>query len=208
VIALRKRQQRNLLATLFFSQGVPMLLGGDELGRTQGGNNNAYCQDNAISWFDWENIDEDLLAFTRALIHFYREHPVFRRRGWFQGREVHVQSADHVHDIAWFTAAGVEMSDHDWANAAANVLGIFLNGEGLSLPNDYGERVIDDSFYLMFNAHHEPTRFRFPHARWGQYWTLVMDTKNGFVSKGKRATARAARSFVELDSRTLAVWKL
>ncbi|HMI91542.1 MAG TPA: glycogen debranching protein GlgX, partial [Polyangiales bacterium] len=116
VIALRKRQQRNLLATLFFSQGVPMLLAGDELGRTQGGNNNAYCQDSPISWLDWDHVDQDLLAFTRALIHFYREHPVFRRRGWFQGRAVHEQSGDNLHDIAWFTAAGVEMSDVDWAN--------------------------------------------------------------------------------------------
>jgi isoamylase len=205
VIALRKRQQRNLLATLFFSQGVPMLLAGDELGRTQGGNNNAYCQDNEISWFDWQHVDQELLAFTRSLIHFYREHPVFRRRGWFQGRAVHVRSGDNLHDIAWFTATGTEMSDVDWGNASANVVGIFLNGEGIMTPNDFGERVTDESFYLMFNAHHEPTRFRFPHARWGQYWTLVMDTKNGFVDK--RATARAARSFVELDSRTLAVWK-
>jgi isoamylase len=205
VIALRKRQQRNLLATLFFSQGVPMLLGGDELGRTQGGNNNAYCQDNPVSWLDWEQIDQELLAFTRALIHFYREHPVFRRRGWFQGRPLHAQSGDNLHDIAWFTAAGVEMSDVDWANASANVVGIFLNGEGIVTPNDYGERVTDDSFYLMFNAHHEPTRFRFPQARWGQHWQLVMDTKNGFAAK--RPTPRAARTFVELDSRMLSVWK-
>jgi glycogen operon protein len=205
VIALRKRQQRNLLATLFFSQGVPMLLGGDELGRTQGGNNNAYCQDNPVSWLDWEHIDRDLLEFTRSLIQFYRKHPVFRRRGWFQGRAVHEQRGDGLHDIGWFTAAGLEMSDGDWANASANVVGIFLNGHGIVTPNDFGERVTDESFYLMLNAHHEPTRFRFPHARWGEQWTLVMDTKNGFVSK--RPTSRAARSFVELDSRMLAVWK-
>src|SRR5262249_26842908 len=128
-----------------------------------------------------------------------------RRRGWFQGRPVHVQTSNGLHDIAWFTAAGLEMRDEDWANASANVVGIFLNGEGIATPNDYGERVVDDSFYLMFNAHHEPTRFRFPHARWGQAWTLGMDTPQGFASK--RPVSKLARAFVELDSRMLSVWK-
>ena len=205
VLALRKRQQRNLLATLFFSQGVPMLLGGDEMGRTQGGNNNAYCQDNATSWFDWQNIDHELLAFTRALIKFYREHPVFQRRGWFQKRAVHAHSAGTPYDIGWFTAAGVEMSDEHWAAANANVIGVFLNGHGIATPDDYGQRVTDDSFYLMLNAHHEPTAFRLPETRWGERWTLVMTTERGFVTA--RTEERAAGEEIELISRTLAVWR-
>jgi glycogen operon protein len=206
VIALRARQQRNLLSTLFFSQGVPMLLGGDELGRTQRGNNNGYAQDNPLSWFDWQNVDQELLEFTRSLIHFYRKHPVFRRRGWFQGRPVHSHSDSSLHDIGWFTAAGVEMNDQDWDSSRANVMGIFLNGEGIMTPDDFGQRTLDDSFYLMFNAHHEPTRFRFPAARWGEGWTLVMDTHRGFVT-GKKEVVKAARSYVELDSRMLSVWR-
>jgi glycogen operon protein len=206
VLERRRRQQRNLLATLFFSQGVPMLLAGDELGRTQSGNNNAYCQDTKISWLDWSSVDRDLLEFTRALIQFYRMHPAFRRRGWFQGREIHAQNSEKLHDIAWFTCSGIAMSDRDWADSNANVLGIFLNGNGIKTPNDFGQRVTDDSFYLMFNAHHQPTRFGFPDARWGKSWTLVMDTKRGFVSGTDAVTLTAGSSF-ELDSRMLAVWQ-
>jgi glycogen operon protein len=205
VLALRKRQQRNLLATLFFSQGVPMLLGGDEMGRTQGGNNNAYCQDNETSWFDWQNVDHELLDFTCALIKFYRAHPVFQRRGWFQKRAVHSHSASTLHDIGWFTAEGVEMSDEHWATASANIIGVFLNGEGIATPDDYGQRVTDASFYLMLNAHHEPTTFRFPNARWGERWTQVMTSERGFVSP--RTEERAADEALELDCRTLAVWQ-
>ncbi len=205
VLDLRRRQQRNLLATLFFSQGVPMLLGGDELGRTQGGNNNAYCQDNEISWFDWAHVDKELLDFTRKLIHFYRAHPVFRRRGWFQGRAVHAHSGQSFHDIAWFNAGGVEMRDEDWANASANVIGIFLNGQGIARPDDHGNRIVDDSFYLMLNAHYQHKRFRFPEARWGASWTLAMDTQRGFVAG--REHLRAARSAVDIGPRTLAVWR-
>jgi len=205
VLDLRRRQQRNLLSTLFFSQGVPMLLGGDEMGRSQGGNNNAYCQDNEVSWFDWESLDQDLLEFTRTLIGFYRKHPVFQRRGWFQGRAVHAHSDGSLHDIGWFTAKGVEMRDTDWASASANVVGIFLNGGGIATPNDYGERVSDESFYLMFNAHHAHTRFRFPDERWGSTWSLVMDTGRGFASR--HSTIRAARAQFDLPERTLAVWQ-
>jgi glycogen operon protein len=182
-----------------------MLLGGDELGRTQRGNNNAYCQDNVLSWFDWQNVDHELLEFTRALIKFYREHPVFQRRGWFQGRPVHAHSGGNLHDIGWFTVAGVEMSDQDWGSAEANVLGIFLNGAGIATPDDYGQRVVDDSFYLMLNAHHEPASFTFPNARWGEQWSLVMTTARGFVSR--RAVERVAGAQFELESRALAVWQ-
>ena len=206
VLALRARQQRNLLATLFFSQGVPMLLAGAELGRTQRGNNNAYCQDNEISHVDWHHIDHGLLAFSRELIHFYREHPVFRRRGWFHGRPVHGSDPNAVHDIGWFTAAGAQMGDDDWSGADANVLGVFLNGEGIATPDDQGRRIVDESFYLMFNAHHERAEFVLPDARWGEGWTLVMDTRTGFVAPDAALRLRAQQKFV-LDPRSLAVWK-
>jgi isoamylase len=170
---LRARQQRNLLATLMLSQGVPMLLGGDEIGRTQRGNNNAYCQDNEISWYDWASADERLVEFTRRLIRLRHRHPVFCRRRWFQGRDPH---GSGVGDIGWFTPAGNEMSDADWQAGFAKSLGVFLNGHAIPTPNERGERVVDDSFYIMFNAHHEPLEFRLPPKAWGERWTKVLDT--------------------------------
>jgi glycogen operon protein len=206
VRALRGRQQRNMLATLMLSQGVPMLTAGDELGRTQGGNNNAYCQDNDISWFDWETVDHELLAFTRKLIHFARKHPVFRRRGWFQGRPLQRHDPKSLHDIAWFTVTGEEMAEEHWDNATANVLGVFLNGEGIATPDDRGRRVVDDSFYLMFNAGHETANFKLPPARWGKAWTMVFDTQRGFLPEGEPVEHKAGQAW-ELVPRSLSVWK-
>jgi isoamylase len=206
VLALRARQQRNMLSTLFLSQGVPMLLAGDEFGRSQRGNNNAYCQDNEISWLDWEALDKDLLVFTRSLIHFCRKHPIFRRRGWFQGRPVHRKDPQSLHDIGWFTLSGDEMGEDDWAHATANVLGVFLNGEGIATPDDRGRRVVDDSFYLMFNAHHEVAKFKLPAERWGKSWMLVMDTHQGFKVEGDKLFKQAGDTW-ELESRTFAIWK-
>src|SRR5690606_32760184 len=142
--ALRARQQRNFLATLFLSQGVPMLLGGDEIGRTQQGNNNAYCQDNEISWFDWDNIDEPLLEFTRRLIAFRRAHPVLHRRGWFEGDPGGEEGAP---DIAWFRPDGERMHAEHWGSEFANVLGVYLNGRTIPNPNEKADPVQDDSFY-------------------------------------------------------------
>jgi len=173
VLALRRRQTRNLLTTLFLSQGVPMLLGGDEHGRGQRGNNNAYCQDNEISWYDWEHADKELLQFTRRLIGLRHRHPVFCRRRWFQGRPIH---GTEVSDIGWFTVAGTEMSEDDWRAGFAKSLGVFLNGGEIRSPNEHGEPVLDASFYLMFNAHNEPLEFTLPEAKWGERWTLVLDT--------------------------------
>ena len=169
--SLRARQQRNFITTLLLSQGVPMLLGGDEIGRTQHGNNNAYCQDNDLSWFDWEHVDDVLLAFTARVIALRDEHPVFQRRRWFLGRAVH--GAD-VSDIGWFKPDGQPMTDDDWNNSFARSLGLYLNGEALPDPDNRGERVVDDSFYILFNAHYEPIRFRLP--AWGERWALVIDT--------------------------------
>src|SRR5688572_30684141 len=145
VLELRARQRRNFLATLLLSQGVPMLLGGDEIGRTQGGNNNGYCQDNEISWFDWENADQMMLAYTRWLIGFRRDHPVFRRRRFFEGRPI-----KGVPDIGWFAPDGSEMSQDDWDKGFAKSLGVFLNGDAIASVDDQGEPVSDDSFLILF----------------------------------------------------------
>jgi len=171
--ALRARQQRNFLTTLLLSQGVPMISGGDEIGRSQKGNNNAYCQDNELSWFDWENLDEALLHFTRNLIALRRKHRIFARRRWFQGRPLH---GTGVKDIAWFTPQATEMSEEDWKAGFAKSLGVFLNGDAIASTDMYGDRVTDDSFYFIFNAHHEPLQFTMPDKSFAQNWLKLIDT--------------------------------
>ncbi len=167
---VRSRQQRNLLATLFLSQGVPMLLGGDELGRTQHGNNNAYCQDNELSWFDWDDIDTDLLAFTRNVIELRREHPVFRRRRWFFGRPIR-----GTVDIGWCRPDGEEMTDEDWETAEAKAVGLFLNGHALQARDDRGRVLVDDDFLLLANAASEDIRWKLPRM-WAPEWEVVLRT--------------------------------
>ena len=201
VLRLRARQTRNLLSTLLLSQGVPMLLGGDEIGRTQGGNNNAYCQDNEISWYDWDDVDEDLLAFCQRLFAYRAEHPVFRRRRWFQGRPIH---GSDVEDIAWFTLEGEIMDEEDWGLGYAKSLGVFFNGATIPNPNPRGEPVTDDSFYLVFNAHHEPLEFQLPPREWGQTWIKELDTDHGWLD-GEAATGHAAASKLEVIARSLVV---
>jgi glycogen operon protein len=176
ILARRARQTRNFLATLFLSQGVPMLLGGDEIGRTQGGNNNGYCQDNEISWYDWGRADESLLEFARGLIQFRHRHPVFRRRRWFQGRPIR---GSQVSDISWFTPGGDEMSEEHWGHGFAKSLGVFLNGDSIPTRDSRGEQVVDDSFYVLFNAHSEPIDCVLPNDALGQRWTVVFDTGEG-----------------------------
>jgi isoamylase len=173
VLAFRGRQVRNFLTTLLLSQGVPMLVGGDEMGRTQQGNNNGYCQDNEISWYDWAHTDKARLEFTRRLIRLRQRHPVFWRRRWFQGRPIH---GAQVSDIGWFTPGGVEMSEADWQAGFAKSLGVFLNGRDIRSPNERGEPIVDDSFYVMFNAHSESLDFTMPEEKWGRRWTVVLDT--------------------------------
>jgi isoamylase len=173
IIALRARRQRSLLTTLLLSQGVPMVLGGDEFGRSQRGNNNAYCQDNELSWFRWDEVDEELLAFSRDLIRLRHEHPVFRRRRWFQGRPLHGSGTT---DIGWLTPEGEEMGDEDWEAGFARSLQVFLNGKGIASPDDRGNKVLDDSFLVLFNAHHEPLPFTLPPEAWAPRWQVVLDT--------------------------------
>ncbi|AZM56202.1 glycogen debranching enzyme GlgX [Streptomyces sp. WAC 01529] len=174
VLALRERQMRNFIATLMLSQGVPMLSHGDEFARTQGGNNNAYCQDNEVAWVRWPDGESPILAFTRAMAMLRRDHPVFRRRRFFHGRPVQ-GTRDELSDIAWFTPEGGEMEQHDWDASHARALSVFLNGNAISEPGPRGERISDDSFLLMFNASPEPLEFVVP-VNHGRQWQVVVDT--------------------------------
>ena len=174
VLELRARQTRNFLATLLLSQGIPMVLAGDELGRTQGGNNNAYCQDNEVSWIAWEHAGTELAEFVSGLIGLRRDHPVLRRRGFFQGRAIH---GSEVEDIEWFTPAGEVMDDERWSASATRSLMIFLNGRGITEPGRRGEQIVDDSFVLCIHAGYEPLEFTVPDARWGAEWCVEVDTR-------------------------------
>lgn len=174
VRALRERQKRNLLATLLLSQGVPMLLAGDEIGRTQMGNNNAYCQDGPLTWIDWE-LDEDrerLLGFVRRLLGLRAAHPVFRRRDFFQGRPLHGAG---VKDLVWLRPDGQEMSDQEWEHEHARCLGVYYSGASVNEVDRMGRRLRDDDFLLLFNGHHEPVSFVVPTLGDGP-WHLVFDT--------------------------------
>jgi len=187
---LRGRQKRNFLTTLFLSQGVPMLLGGDEIGRTQQGNNNAYCQDSEISWLDWDNADDNLLAFTRRVIGILKSHPVFRRQHWFQGKPI---LDAKISDIAWFRPDSQEMSAKDWETGYAKTLALFLNGEALVSRDRQGNTITDDSFLLIFNAHDQAIDFVLPPSKWGKSWIKELDTNeeqaaessDRFEAKGK-----------------------
>jgi isoamylase len=186
ILACRARQQRNLLVTLMLSQGIPMLLGGDEMGRTQQGNNNAYCQDQELSWYDWENIDEDLLAFTRDLIRFRRDHANFRRRRWFQGRTIR---GSENRDIAWFTPAGDAMTDDDWNAGFAQALTVYLNGQAIASTGPRGEPIRDDTFLALFNANDEAVAFVLPDDVDGP-WVMVIDTDQGLIDDSEHPEAK------------------
>ncbi|MBZ6138801.1 glycogen debranching protein GlgX [Streptomyces olivaceus] len=174
---LRGRQQRNLLATLLLSQGIPMLSHGDELGRTQRGNNNAYCQDNDISWIDWRLDDEQrsLLDFVRRLIALRADHPVLRRRRYFRG-DTATHADQPLPDLVWLLPDAREMTDDDWRRSDAHAVGVFLNGDAIAEPDPCGRPVVDDSFLLLLNSHWEPTDFRLPGAGYGERWTALIDT--------------------------------
>jgi glycogen operon protein len=200
ILALRERQQRNFLTTLLLSQGVPMLVHGDEMGRTQRGNNNPYCQDNEISWLDWGLADENpgLLEFTRRLIELRMRHPVFRRRHFFTGREVFDSG---LRDIWWFRADGREMGRRDWPRGDVRTLGVFLNGEELPPSLARGERVFDDSFVLLVNAAEDEAPFRMPARRFGNRWVLVVSTADPGASEG--SAAYPARGICPVPGRSL-----
>jgi isoamylase len=176
VLALRAQQRRNFITTLMLSQGVPMLLHGDELGRSQRGNNNGYCQDSELTWIDWADIDEGLLEFTKLVTKLRTDHPTFRRRRFFHGRPVRREEGDPVQDVAWLTPGGDLMTDEDWDVGFAKSLAMYLNGHGIRSTDERGEDIVDDCFYLAFNAHHEPMDFVMPASEYAEGWTVVVDT--------------------------------
>jgi glycogen operon protein len=200
--ALRTRQQRNFLTTLLISQGTPMILGGDELGRTQRGNNNGWCQDNELSWYDWgENPGgAELRAFTQRLIRLRREHPVFRRQSFLGGQE----GESGLPDVWWFRADGRKMTRRDW-QGGEHVLGMFLNGREIDTPGPRGEDIEDDSFLILFNAHHEERQFMLPRRRFGAQWTLELTTSDPSAAPG--STSYGARTEVAVISRSIVMLK-
>ncbi|MCW2829504.1 MAG: glgX, partial [Aeromicrobium sp.] len=204
VLELRQRQRRNFMATLLLSQGVPMVLHGDELGRTQGGNNNVYCQDNDIAWVNWDLDDDEveLLDFTRALTAFRRRHPVFRRRRFFQGKPI--RRADELRDIAWFTPSGEEMEEQNWDDDFGRSIVVFLNGNAIAERDSRGTRVVDDSFLMAFNAHDENIVLTLPDGDYGATWTVVIDSSSGVVEQ-VGGPMHEAGTTMDLPARSLVV---
>lgn len=200
IIKLRNQQKRNFLTTLFLSQGVPMIVAGDELGRTQKGNNNAYCQDNEISWLDWKNADKDLIHFTTKLIRLAKAHPVFCRRGWFKGHPI---KGIGVEDIAWFLPEGIEMTEEHWGHGFAKSLGVFLNGRGIHSVGPLGEVVVDDSFYVIFNSHFESLNYKLPPLKYGKEWIKVVDTSENVVNEMEEKFK--AEEFINVAGRSIMV---
>src|SRR5690606_24810536 len=178
VLACRRRQQRNFLTTLMLSQGVPMLLGGDVVGRSEGGTNNAYCQDNEISWTDWAEIDEDLLDFTRRLVALRAESPTFRRRSWFHGRKIR-----GVPDIEWLKPDGSVMSDEDWATGHTASLATFLNGDAIGQKDRRGRPIVDHSFLLAINASPDEIDWKIPPSLGGGWQVLIDTAGDGFLDE-------------------------
>ena len=187
ITELRHRQRRNFLTTLFLSQGVPMLLHGDEMGRTQGGNNNVYAQDSPISWMDWSLVGKNaaLVGFTAGVVALRTAHPVFRRRRFLAGKPINrargATGRTALPDIAWFTPAGVEMTEQDWDSGFGKCVTVFLNGQGITESDSRGEPVVDDSFLLCLNAHHEDIEVTLPPPDYGSKWAIVVDTAAGEV---------------------------
>ena len=209
VLALRARQHRNFLTTLLLSQGVPMLLHGDEMGRSQGGNNNVYCQDNEISWMDWELEDWqlELLAFTRRVVALRRDHPVFRRRRFFVG-ETSGAADGSVADLAWFTPEGTNMKAADWSHEFARSVMVFFNGDAIPEPDRRGEPVVGDSFLIAFNGQHDDLRFTIPGEIYGEGWLVALDTNDdetGSVSIFEDATTLLPGVEFEVSSRSVVI---
>jgi isoamylase len=202
---LRARQRRNFMTTLFLSQGVPMLCGGDERGRTQKGNNNAYCQDNEISWLNWEFDEKQnaLLEFTKKLIRLRREHPVFRRPKFFQGRRIH---GSEIRDVMWFNEGGNEMSDEEWASPLVRCLEMLLSGDTIDVRNFQGEPIRDETFLFLLNGHHEPIPFVLPGEEHLE-WEVILDTmdEEGFLREPRKF---ASGDDVEVGARAACLLKL
>ena len=206
ILALRAQQKRNFLATLILSQGVPMLQAGDEIGRTQRGNNNAWCQDNEISWLDW-NLDRpklELLEFTRLLIRLRHKHPVLRRRKFFQGRKIR---GAEIKDISWFRPDGREMTEEDWHDESRRCLGIRLAGDAIDELDERGNRIMDDTLLILLNAYHEPISFVLPAHRAGVRWVQLLDTRETVGKRKARQSAKGGQTY-KLESHSLALFCL
>jgi isoamylase len=201
IVALRDRQVRNMLATLLVSQGVPMITAGDEMGKTQGGNNNAYCQDNEISWLDWDLDDRRraLLGFTRRMIRIRLNQPVLQRRRFFSGGHLWDSS---VKDLAWFRPDGSEMTADDWNKPFARSVAFLLGGDTIMTPDEHGERIVGDTLLVLLNAHHEPVTYRLPEIEWGREWEILADTAGASDSKRDLIEARGA---VRVEARSLVI---
>jgi isoamylase len=185
ILHLRKKQMRNFLATMMLSQGIPMLVAGDEFGQTQHGNNNSYCQDNDISWLDWENMDHELADFTSQLIHLRLEHHVFSRLQWFKYKPINKEG---VKDIEWFLPSGKILDSKDWEGGKIKSIGVYLSGDGVPDKTVEGKELKDDNFFLLFNASADPVAFKLPPEAWGSPWKLIMDTHSGqFASEHAKA---------------------
>jgi glycogen operon protein len=202
VNALRLRQQRNFLATLLLSIGTPMLLGGDEFGRSQGGNNNAWCQDSEISWFDWNLTDEqrELLDFTRRVIALRHDHAAFRRTNFLAGQDL---EGSGIPDAWWFRPDGRRMTQRDWNREDGHIVGVFLNGDELREVDDHGRPIVDDSFLLLFNAHYEDVDFKLPNERFGAVWCSELSTAEPEQEAG--ALRFDARATMTVPSRSVVV---
>jgi glycogen operon protein len=203
--ALREKQQRNFMATLIFSQGVPMICGGDEIGRTQRGNNNAYCQDNESTWYDWNLSQEqqELLQFVRNVIQLRKTHPVLRRHKFFQGRYIR---GSEIKDIAWFSPDGHEMTDEEWNAESVRYLGVRLAGDAIDDVDELGQRITGDTLLILLNAHHEAVPFVLPAHKKGTRWERILDTTDGAASRSKRL-AKGGRTY-HLQEHSLAVFRL
>jgi isoamylase len=189
-----------MLSTLLLSQGVPMVAHGDELGRTQRGNNNVYCQDNEISWVHWDEVDEDLLAFTRTLLELRAGHPVFRRRRFFTGEK----AENGLPDIGWLRSDGTEMDQEDWSSASLRPLTVFLNGHGITEPGLRGENIVDDSFLLLLNPGHEDAMITLPDGPFGEEWQPLLDTGDASVTEADSKPIPAGHELMLL-ARSVAV---
>jgi glycogen operon protein len=203
ILELRRRQMRNFWATLMLSQGTPMIAHGDEIGRTQNGNNNVYCQDSEVSWMDWSLVDKnaDLLTFARKVTALRKKHPVFRRRRFFEGEPI--RTGNEVHDIAWLTPGGREMTHEDWdISIDHRCVAVFLNGHAIDAPDARGERVVDDSFLLCFNARDEGVEFVTPDDDYAQEWTAELDTADPV---GSAELVVVAGATVEVPARSMLI---
>jgi len=205
ILSIRARQQRNFFATIFFSQGVQMILAGDEIGRTQHGNNNAYCQDNEISWLDWE-LDQsklELLSFTKKLIGILHRHPVLHRRHFFQGRKI---LGSEVKDLTWFRPDGKEMAEGDWKNPETRCIGLRLAGDAIEEVDARGNRILDDTLLILLNAHYEPVPFILPAHRPKMRWVVLIDTREATGIKPHRPMGGGVP--YNLEGRSLALFRL